>query len=110
MKALLFLLAVTTLTMVGCVAGPYDASYSYQSYQPATQAYYQSHQSYQPAQQSYYHGNRSHCNQNQSYVVAPQYYRVQDYSCQPTRYKNYSNAPIIVERPQGNIIIPKSWD
>lgn len=45
------------------------------------------------------------------YQMPPQYYRVQDYSCNPnTRYRNYSNAPLVVERPSGTIIIPQSWD
>jgi hypothetical protein len=30
MKALLSVLAITTLAMTGCVAGPYEASYQYQ--------------------------------------------------------------------------------
>jgi hypothetical protein len=49
---------------------------------------------------------------NQSYYqIPPQYYRVRDYSCNPiTRYRNYSNAPLVVERPSGTIIVPRSWD
>ena len=110
MKApLLTLLAAITLTLTGCVAGPYDASYSYQSqsyrpaytqqYVPAHREYHQAHHQYQP---SYRH--------QQVTIAGPQYYRVQETSCRPTRYKNYSDAPIIVERPGGNIIIPQSWD
>jgi len=58
MKALLLLLTVTTLTMVGCVAGPYESSYRYSGssyggsnyYQPAYQQPCQPvYQTFEPA-------------------------------------------------------------
>lgn len=107
MKAtLLTLLAVVTLTLTGCVVpydGSYSGSYSYNSYGYNV--------GYQTANQPYY--------QNQSYVnvVGPQYNRAYEgYNggCNNqynTQYRNYSNAPVIVERPgRTNIIVPKSWD
>lgn len=98
MKAtLLTLLAAITLTLTGCVAGPYDASYSYQSYRPAQRSFYQS--------------NRSYCDGYQTYTVGPQYHRAYDRGWGQTRYKNYSNAPVIVSNPNRstNIIVPQTW-
>lgn len=96
MKALLLLLAVTTLAMVGCVAGPYTAAYSYNN-------------SYPLGNQPYYPGN---CDLSQVTVVGPQYYRAYDnnYNNCNTQYRNYSDAPVIVNRPGGNIVVPRSWN
>jgi len=97
MKALLSALAITTLAMTGCVAGPYDTYCSYQTYQPANQVYY-------PSQRSYYQ-----C--NQVYVDTPQFYRAVDYGCGATRYKNYSGTPVVVDRPgRSSVVVPQSWN
>jgi hypothetical protein len=97
MKAtLLTLLAAITLTLTGCVV-PSDGSYSYS--RPSSFSY------------SYNNYNRPYSQSHRTYSVGPQYYRTQDHGCYPTRYKNYSNAPVVVERPYGsNIIVPRSWN
>ncbi len=91
---LLLLLSTAALVMTGCVAtDPYYGGYQYipNNCQPVPYARRVQHQSY--------------------YQAPPQYYRVRDYSCNPyTRYRNYSNAPLVVERPSGTIIVPRSWD
>ena len=95
MKALLLLLTAATLTLTGCVVP--CTEYSYQSYRPAQRPFYQS--------------NRSYCDGYQTYTVGPQYRRAVDNGYGPARYKNYSDAPVIVKRPgQSNIIVPHSWD
>jgi hypothetical protein len=57
MKALLTALAITTLAMTGCVAGPYEASYQYQgrnqSYQVQPQPVYYAEPMQHPIYQSY---------------------------------------------------------
>jgi hypothetical protein len=92
--SLLLLISTTALVMTGCVAtDPYYSGYRYipRNCQPVPYAQRIQSQSY--------------------YQTPPQYYRVRDYSCNPnTRYRNYSNAPLIVERPSGTIIVPRSWD
>ena len=116
MKALLLLTAMATLGMVGCEStGPYvssvSASYGYSDrvYRPAQHSYYQSNDCYRP--------NRVvrptygiDYNQQRTTIVGPQYYRAYDNGCGPTRYKNYSNAPVVLHRQGGTVIIPKSWD
>ena len=94
MKALLLLLTAATLTLTGCAVPCTD--YSYQSYRPAQRPFYQS--------------NRSYCDGYQTYTVGPQYRRAYDSGWGQTSYKNYSDAPVIVNRPGGNIVVPRSWN
>ena len=111
MKALLSALAITTLAMTGCAAGPYDSSCSYgRSYQPAGNTYYDYNHTYRPAQTTYYPSRQRYYDCDRTVVVGPQYYRGTDNSWGAVRYKNYSDAPLVIKRPHGTVIIPKSWD
>ena len=101
MKALLLLTAITTLTMVGCVAGPYESSYSYGGsnyYQPAPQPqhYYQP----APVYRTFYDLSAPSC---------PTVYVPENNNC--VQYRNHSSRSVIVRHPNGRAtVVGKSWD
>ena len=106
MKALLLLLTATTLTMVGCVAGPYESSYSY------SRSSYGESNYYQQAPQPQYYQPTPICRTFYN-VSAPSYptvYVPENPHC-GVQYRNYSNRSVIVRHPSGSAtVVAKSWD
>ncbi len=102
MKTILALVALSTLFLSGCVSG---GSYTYSSYTTGrySNAYVPGGYSYptRPYQQI----------RRETYFVGPQYYKVYDDRCGNIQYKNYTDAPVVVNQSRGStMIIPRSWD
>lgn len=100
MKAILTLVSLTILFLTGCVSGG-----SYETQGRPTLSYYGGYVS-----SGYSYPMRPYQHQHQTYNVGPQYYRATGVPC-GVRVQNYTNAPIVVNRPHGSReIIPRSWD
>jgi hypothetical protein len=57
----------------------------------------------------YYQQPRTMPIYRETVIVGPQYYRMHgDPGC--GRIRNYMDAPIVVKRRSGSVIIPRSWD
>jgi predicted aminopeptidase len=101
------LLTVLTLLSVFCLTGCATDGYYYQSsggyYQRPSVSFAYSQSYDQPS----YHSNRC----RERVFVGPQYYKTFVDSPGPVSYKNYMNAPVVVERPSGSaVIVPRSWN
>jgi hypothetical protein len=96
MKLLISLALLSVFCLTGCATD----GYVYKS----SGGYYQRPSYYsQPYQQP------EHCEERA--FVGPQYYKTFVDSQGPVNFKNYMDAPVVVERPYGgSIVIPRSWN
>jgi hypothetical protein len=99
MKTILALILLSAFCLTGCATdGYYRPSYGYYQQQTFVHPYRRPHY---PSQ----------CTADAHLPVGPQYYKTQVNYPGPMNFKNYSNAPVVVQSPYGpNRIVAPSWD